>query len=181
MRDARRFPALAGAVEVDLRHAEIAAALGEQFPHELVVRLVLFDRRADPTVIGLRRQRPKLDGKLGLDTQHVAPLHRPVVGELFPLQQTVDQMPSACWGCGRPEIAAPCRPWAPCRSHRDRRVAQIPGPSTGSPVECPTVSNWRKPARRSCPEEPDRPHFEGARGRRSRPGTGQRQSTRDVK
>ena len=42
-------------------------------------------------MIGLRRLGPELDGELRLDPQQIAPLHRPVVGELLPLQQTVDQ------------------------------------------------------------------------------------------
>ena len=42
-------------------------------------------------VIGLRRVGPEVDGELGLDPQQIAPLHRPVVGELVPLQQAVDQ------------------------------------------------------------------------------------------
>ena len=46
---------------------------------------------ANPAVIGLRRVGPEVDGKLRLDPQQIAPLHRPVVGKLLPLQQAVDQ------------------------------------------------------------------------------------------
>ena len=92
--DAFRRPVLDGAVEVDRADAEIAAAGGEHLPDELVVRLVLGDRRPDPAVIGLRRIGPEIDGELGLDPQDVAPLHRPVIGELIPLQQAIDQEPA---------------------------------------------------------------------------------------
>ena len=46
---------------------------------------------ADPAVIGLRRVGPEVDRELRLDPQQVAPLHRPVVGELLALEQPVDQ------------------------------------------------------------------------------------------
>ncbi len=89
--DAFRRLVLDGAVEVDRADAEIAAAGGEQLADELVVRLVLGDRRPDPAVIGLGRIGPEIDGELRLDPQDVAPFHRPVVRELIPLQQTIDQ------------------------------------------------------------------------------------------
>ena len=92
--DAFRRPVLDGAVEVDRADAEIAAAGGEQLADELVIRLVLRDGRPDPAVIGLGRVGPEIDGELRLDPQDVAPFHRPVIGELVPLQQTVDQEPA---------------------------------------------------------------------------------------
>ena len=46
---------------------------------------------ANPVVIRLRRVGPEIDGKLRLDPQQVAPLHRPVIRELVALQQPVDQ------------------------------------------------------------------------------------------
>ena len=45
--DGLRLPALDGAIEVDRRHAEIAAAGGEQLAHELVVGHVLPDARCE--------------------------------------------------------------------------------------------------------------------------------------
>ena len=45
-------------------------------------------------MIRLRRVRPQIDGKLGLDPQQVAPLHGPVIRKLLPLQQPVDQGPA---------------------------------------------------------------------------------------
>ena len=85
------FPALHGAVEVDRRVAEVAAAGGEQLADEPVVGLVLADGGADPAVIGLRGVGPEVDGELGLDAQQVAPLHGPVVGELGAFEQAVDE------------------------------------------------------------------------------------------
>ena len=73
-------------VEVHRADAEIAAAGGEQLADELVVGLVLGERRPDPAVIRLRGVGPEVDGKLRLDPQHVAPLHRPVIGKLVPLR-----------------------------------------------------------------------------------------------
>ena len=93
-RRAFRGPVLNGAVEVDRADAEIAAAGGEHLADELVVGLVLGDRRPHPAVIGLGRVGPKVDGKLGLDPQDVAPFHGPVVGELVALQQAIDQQPA---------------------------------------------------------------------------------------
>ena len=90
--DGLRLAALHGAVEVHLRVAEIAAAGGEHLADEPVVRHVLLDARADPAVIGLHRVGPELDGELRLDPQQVAPLHRPVVGELVALQEAIDQL-----------------------------------------------------------------------------------------
>ena len=82
---------LDGAVEVHRADAEIAAAGGEHFPDELVVRLVLRDGSPDPVVISLRGVGPEIDGELRLDAQNVTPFHRPVIGELVPLQQAVNQ------------------------------------------------------------------------------------------
>ncbi len=90
--DGLRLAALHGAVEVHLRVAEVAAAAGEHLADEPVVRHVLLDARANPAVIGLHRVGPEFDGELGLDPQQVAPLHRPVVGELLALQQAIDQL-----------------------------------------------------------------------------------------
>ena len=90
--DGLRLAALHGAVEVHLRVAEVAAAAGEHFADETVVRHVLLDGRANPAVIGLHRVGPEFDGELGLDPQQVAPLHGPVVGELVSLQQAIDQL-----------------------------------------------------------------------------------------
>ena len=42
-------------------------------------------------VISLGCVRPEVDGELRLDPQDVAPFHGPVIGELLPLQQPVDQ------------------------------------------------------------------------------------------
>ena len=42
-------------------------------------------------MIGLHRVGPKIDGKLRLDPQQIAPLQRPIVGKLAPLQQGIDQ------------------------------------------------------------------------------------------
>ncbi len=90
--DGLRLAALHGAVEVHLRVAEIAAAGREHLADEPVVRHVLLDARANPAVIGLHRVGPELDGELRLDPQQVAPLHRPVVGELVSLQETIDEL-----------------------------------------------------------------------------------------
>ncbi len=49
-------------------------------------------QRADPAVIGLHRIGPQIDGELRLDPQQIAPLHRPVIGELVALQQAIDQV-----------------------------------------------------------------------------------------
>ena len=42
-------------------------------------------------VIDLRGIGPEVHGKLRLDAQHVSPLHRPVISELGPLQEAVNQ------------------------------------------------------------------------------------------
>ena len=42
-------------------------------------------------MIRLGRVGPEVDRKLRFDTQDVAPLHGPVVGEFLPLQQAVNQ------------------------------------------------------------------------------------------
>jgi len=42
-------------------------------------------------VIRLGRIGPEIDGELRLDSQNVAPFHRPVIGKLVPFQQAVDQ------------------------------------------------------------------------------------------
>ena len=91
LRDGRRLLALQGPEEVDLRRTEIAAAGGEQLPDEPVVGHVLLERGPNPAVVRLGAVGPEVDREFGLDPQQVAPLHRPVVGELRPLEQAVDQ------------------------------------------------------------------------------------------
>ena len=67
------------------------------------------DGVADPAVVGLDRVGPQVDRELRLDPQQVAPLQRPVVGELLALEQRVDQRGRACRGRG------------PARNRRDLR------------------------------------------------------------
>ena len=162
--DGLRLPALDGAVEVDLGHAEIAAAGREHLPDEPVVRHVLLDARPNPAVIRLRRIGPQVDGELRLDPQQVAPLHRPVVGKLLPLQQAVDQGAAFVRVPVRQELPGLLGAWAACRSRPDRPGGRTPRPSTGWPAECPTASTCRRPARRFCLEESDRPAFQRGPG-----------------
>src|ERR1035441_6859552 len=91
LRDGGRFLALHGAVEIDRRVAEIAAAGGQKIADEAVVGLVVADGGADPVVIGLGGVGPEVDGELGLDAQQVTPLHGPIVGELGAVQKAVDE------------------------------------------------------------------------------------------
>ena len=156
--DAFRRAVLDGAVEVDRADAEIAAAGGEHLADELVVGLVLGDRRPHPAVIGLGRVGPEIDGELGLDPQHVAPFHRPVVGELVALQQAVDQQPALVLRVGvLDELAGLLARWAACRSRPGRRGGRTPRRNRAR-AGCPATTAWRKRACRS--------------GRRARAGRG---------
>ena len=89
--DGGRFLALHGAVEIDRRLAEIAAACSEEFADEAIVGLVFADGGANPVVIGLCGVGPEIDGELGLDAQQVAPLHGPIVGELGAFEEAIDE------------------------------------------------------------------------------------------
>jgi len=89
--DALRGLALHGAVEVHLAHAEVAAVGREHLPDEPVIGQILANAGANPAVIGLGRIGPEVDGELGLHPQQIAPLHRPIVGKLLPLQEAIDQ------------------------------------------------------------------------------------------
>jgi hypothetical protein len=89
--DEARLPVLHGAVEVDRRDAEIAAAFGEHLADEAVVGLVLVDGGANPVVIGLRGIGPQVDGELRLDAQQIAPLHGPVVREFVAPEKAIDE------------------------------------------------------------------------------------------
>ncbi len=91
LRDGLRLLALHGAVEVGGRHVEVAACREQHLAHKAVVGAVLANAGADPAVISLGSLRPQVDRKLALDAEDVAPLHRPIVGELLSLQEAVDE------------------------------------------------------------------------------------------
>ncbi len=78
--------------EVDLRHAEVTAAREEHRARKIVPRLVVLDRIADAAVIDVDGIGPEVDRKLGLDAQHVAVAHAPVVRIVVRLQEAVDQL-----------------------------------------------------------------------------------------
>ena len=126
-------------------------------------------------MIGLRRVGPEVDGELRLDPQQIAPLHRPVVGELLPLQQPVDQRRAFVGAVIRQEL-----PRLVGRGQRADHVEIDPSNEHAvgaqvAPAECPTASSWRRPARRSCLGESDSAGVSKVLARRLiRAGTGQR-------
>ena len=91
LRDSLRAFVLQGAVKIDRRHGEVAAAGREQVADELVIRLIFPDAVPNPLVIRLRGVGPEVHGKLRLDAQKVAPFHRPIIRELVARQQPVYQ------------------------------------------------------------------------------------------
>ncbi len=90
-RDGGGFLPLNRTIEINLRHAKIAAARSQQLAGKLIVRHVLSNRIVNPAMIGLHRVGPQIDGKFRLDPQQIAPLQRPIVGKLIPPQQGIDQ------------------------------------------------------------------------------------------
>ncbi len=130
--DALRSLVLDGAVEVDRANAEIAPTRGEQFPGELVVRLILGDRFPHPAVIGLRRVGPNLDGELRLDSQDIAPFHGPVIDMRRLVEETADQGDAFVLVRTLNERFGLFRRTAACRSGPNRRDGQTPRRSRGS-------------------------------------------------
>ena len=115
LRQRRRLLALDGAVEIDLRHAEVAAVRYQQLARELVVREIVGDGRVDPLVIGLHRVGPEVDGELRLDAQQLAPAHGPVIGKFVAFEQAIDEGGALGGVLVRPGIATILRRWGGCR------------------------------------------------------------------
>jgi len=84
------FFALICTIKIDLGNAKIATTNSKHLPHELVIGHILTDARPNPTVIGLHRIGPEIDGKFRLNPQQVSPLYRPIVDKFLTLKQVVD-------------------------------------------------------------------------------------------
>ena len=80
-----------GPEEIDGRFPEIAPTGGQQLTRELVVRHSVVQSIGQPALVGLHGIGPQLAREFGFDTQDIAPLHGPVVGESILLEELIDQ------------------------------------------------------------------------------------------
>ena len=86
-----RLLTLHGAIEIDFRHPEIAAVRHQQLARKLVVRQIVRHSGVDPPVIRLHSIWPKVNRKLRLDPQQLAPAHGPIIGKFIAREQAIDK------------------------------------------------------------------------------------------